>query len=178
MGAARLAAAAGMTGALTAAGAALGGCGGNAAPLTAAQVMQYDAPSHTVQLTADAAYGGLGGDMNFDGYSNGRLSVTVPYGWIVQVTCTNDSQVLRHSCAFVADAPSQALGVRPLAFAEASSPDPYDGSPPGRKSSFEFLADHLGRYRLACLVHGHELDGMWDYLVVGPAGSLPSVTVG
>ena len=60
-------------------------CGGSTPPLSASGIMQYDAAAHTVQLTADAAYGGLGGDMNFDGYSNGHLTVTVPYGWVVQV---------------------------------------------------------------------------------------------
>jgi len=153
-------------------------CGGATPPLSTAQILQYDPAAHTVQLTADAAYGGLGGDMNFDGYSNGRLTVTIPYGWVVQVDCTNDSKLLSHSCAVVADSPSQALGLRPLAFPEASSPDPYDGSKPGRRSTFEFLADRLGRYRLACLVHGHELDGMYAYIVVGAAGTLPSATVG
>lgn len=156
----------------------LSGCGAPASPLSAAQILQYDSPSHTVTLTADAAYGGLGGDMNFDGYANGRLTVTVPYGWIVEVHCTNSSTLLSHSCAVVGDTPPlQSIGLRPLAFQRASSPDPYDGMKPGSSTTFEFLADKAGRYRLACLVHGHELDGMYDYVVVGPPGSLPSVSI-
>jgi len=158
------------------AGAALAACGGPSTPLAAHQILSSDTTSHTVQVTADAAYGGLGGDMNFDGYSNGHLTITVPYGWIVQVDCTNDSKLLSHSCAVVSDDRSQVLGTRPPAFPNAASPDPYDGSRPGAKSTFEFLADRVGRYRLTCLVHGHEVDGMWDYFVVAPAGTPPSVT--
>lgn len=107
--------------------------------------------------------------MNFDGYANGRLTIHVPFGWLVSVKCVNDSHLLQHSCAVVSDTPAS-LGARPLAFPEASSPDPASGSKPGSSATFEFAADRAGRYRIACLVHGHEIDGMWDYLVVGGSG--------
>ena len=153
----------------------LAGCGSPPPPMTARQILGFDATSHTVEVTARAAYGAGNGEMNFDGYGNGALTITVPFGWLISVRCTNDSQLLRHSCAVVSDTPAS-LGYRPLAFPEASSPDPTDGSLPRTSSTFEFVADHLGSYRVACLVHGHEIDGMWDRLVV-ENGVRPSVTV-
>ena len=143
--------------------------------MTPAQVLRYDAGGRTVDITSRAAYAGISGEMNFDGYANGRLTLHVPYGWLVSVTCVNDSHLLLHSCAVVPDVPAT-LGARPLAFPEASSPDPTTGSRPGTSTTFEFVANHVGSYRIACLVHGHEIDGMWDYLVV-EQGVSPSATV-
>ena len=149
--------------------------GGPTTPLSAPQILRFDTGSRTVQITARAAYGSFNQEMNFDGYGNGALTITVPFGWLISVQCVNESQLLRHSCAVVSDTPAS-LGYRPLAFPEASSPDPSAGSVPGASSTFEFVADRPGSYRLACLVHGHEIDGMWDRLVV-ENGVRPSVTV-
>ena len=159
-----------------AASAMLAGCGGPASPLTPARVLRYDAVARTVNITARAGYGGLSGELNFDGYADGQLTLHVPYGWLVSVTCVNDSHLLQHSCAVVPDTPPT-LGARPLAFPEASSPDPTNGSAPATSTTFEFVANRAGSYRIACLVHGHEIDGMWDHLLV-QRGVVPSATIG
>ena len=149
----------------TAAAALLAGCGSPPPPMTARQILRFDATSHTVDVTARAAYGAGNGEMNFDGYANGQLVIRIPVGWLVTVHCINDSKLLLHSCAVVSDTPAT-LGTRPLSFPEASSPDPATGSRPDTTSTFQFVADRTGSYRIACLVHGHEIDGMWDRLVV------------
>lgn len=154
----------------------LASCGGSSPPLRPGQILHFDATARTVDVTAHAAYGAANGEMNFDGYANGHLTIRVPFGWLVSVRCTNDSQLLQHSCAVVADVPAT-LGTRPLAFPEASSPDPANGSHPGTTSTFQFVADRSGSFRIACLVHGHEIDGMWDRLVVTGSG-LPAAVVG
>jgi len=156
-------------------GMALAGCGGQPAPMSARQIVRFDATARTVDVSAHAAYGGANGQMNFDGYANGRLTIDIPVGWLVTVHCVNDSRLLLHSCAIVSDAPAT-LGTRPLAFPEASSPDPATGSRPNTASTFQFVADRTGSFRIACLVHGHEIDGMWDRLVV-TGGQTPSASV-
>ena len=160
----------------TAVAALLAGCGGQPPPMSARQILRFDATSHTVDVTARAAYGAGNGEMNFDGYANGQLTIHIPVGWLVTVHCTNDSRLLLHSCAVVSDTPAT-LGTRPLAFPEASSPDPANGSRANTTSTFQFVADRTGSYRIACLVHGHEIDGMWDRLVVTttqtPSASVP-----
>jgi len=129
----------------------------------------------TVQLTLDASATDANGGFNFDGYSNGALSVSVPVGWTVQVSCNNDSATLSHSCAIVDDRPIFALSP-PIAFPGASIPDPSGGGLPlGGSESFTFVASRVGRYRMTCLVPGHEVAGMWDWFVV-TAGGRPWVT--
>lgn len=109
------------------------------------------------------------GGFNFDGYGNGKLTVTVPEGWKVVVTCTN-RQSLPHSCAIVSG-PSSTTP----AFLGASTPDPTTGLPQGQSATFSFTPNQTGTYRIACLVPGHEDAGMWDTLVVA-WGSSPSIS--
>lgn len=160
---------------IAAAAGTLAGCGSQPAPMSARQILAFDTSARTVDVSAHAAYGSANGEMNFDGYAGGRLTIDIPVGWLVTVHCVNDSKLLQHSCAVVSDAPAT-LGTRPLAFPEASSPDPADGSRPGAISTFQFVADRTGSFRIACLVHGHEIDGMWDRLVV-TAGQTPSASL-
>lgn len=173
MSASRVAAGAAASGA--AAAVLLAGCGSPPAPMSAHQILRFDATNHTVDVTAREAYGAGNGEMNFDGYGNGRLTLRIPVGWLVTVHCTNESKLLLHSCAIVSDTPAT-LGARPLAFPEASSPDPATGSRPDTTSTFQFVADRTGSYRIACLVHGHEIDGMWDRVVVTPSQT-PSASI-
>jgi sulfocyanin len=152
-------------------------CGGSAptaSKLSPSQVISVQAGSRTVQLTLTASdttgYAGF----NFDGYSAGAMTVHVPVGWTVEVTCHNASSVLTHSCAVIDDVPIAPAG-GPIAFAGASTPQPVNGIACGATDDFSFVATRTGRYRIACLVSGHEADGMWDWLVI-TAGGQPFVT--
>lgn len=126
-----------------------------------------------MQLLLVGAADGSDGGFNFDGYGAGEMKVQVPLGWRVDVTCKNASNILSHSCAIVKDrrlSPEAA----PIAFPGASTPAPHQGVPPGGVVSFRFVASKAGVYRIACLVSGHEADGMWDWLNVTKRG-LPSL---
>jgi Sulfocyanin (SoxE) domain len=89
------------------------------------------------------------------------------------VTCKNASTILSRSCAVVEDLPLSPYGA-PLAFLGSSTPEPTGGVAPGSSTSFSFVAAKVGTYRIACLVSGHEIDGMWDWLSVTRAG-LPTL---
>jgi sulfocyanin len=136
---------------------------------TVSKYLTSDASTKTVDLTLVAGATNALGGFNFDGYGNGKLTVTVPEGWKVVVTCTN-RQSVPHSCAIVSGAASTTP-----AFSGASTPDPTTGLPQGQSASFTFTPDQTGTYRIACLVPGHEDAGMWDTLVVASGGS-PSIT--
>ncbi|MGH9102368.1 MAG: sulfocyanin-like copper-binding protein [Acidimicrobiales bacterium] len=138
----------------------LAGCGSKAprADLSSYMTVQRSAHSVTLRLLA-----GKGGSFNFDGYSNGAMTVTVPLGWEVHVDCVNQG-AQRHSCAVVS-------GKSHVAFPGASTTTPAVGLPPGQQQSFSFQASAAGTYRIACLVPGHEDAGMWAGLVVGPGAS-------
>lgn len=144
------------------------------AALPAAQVMSVDTAGQTVTLTLTGSDTSSYGGFNFDGYSTGALTVRVPLGWRVVVECHNASSVFTHSCAVIDDVPIAPSG-GPIAFSGASTANPVSGLPCGESASFSFVATRTGRYRIACLVSGHEADGMWDWLVV-TSGGRPAVT--
>jgi hypothetical protein len=156
--------------ALAASGGTLAGCSHSGQAVTKGSILTSDPATKTVGLLLVSSATDGDGGFNFDGYWNGAMRVSVPVGWQVNVTCKNASTTLSHSCAIVKDVPLSPFGA-PLAFPGASSPTPVDGLLPGVATTFSFVADKVGTYRIACLVSGHEFDGMWDWLFVTPGGS-------
>jgi len=77
------------------------------------------------------------------------------------VHCVNNSASTRHSCAIVRGV----SGTAP-AFPGAATPAPQAGLPSHHSAVFSFVPTRVGSYRIACLVPGHELAGMWDVLDV------------
>jgi NAD(P)-dependent dehydrogenase (short-subunit alcohol dehydrogenase family) len=76
----------------------------------------------TAYLTLIAGWSDADGGLNFDGYSNGTMLVTVPLGWHVQVAFSNHSAA-PHSVEVIAyHTPVPETGVR-AAFKNAQSPD-------------------------------------------------------
>lgn len=165
-----------LAGALSAAiglGGILASCGHSGASVKTSSILTSDADTRTVDLLLVSSSTGADGGFNFDGYGDGAMRVSIPLGWQVDVTCTNASAILSHSCAIVDDVELSPDGA-PIAFPGASSPQPQSGVSPGKSTSFTFVASRVGTYRIACLVSGHEIDGMWDWLDVTPSG-LPSL---
>lgn len=153
----------------------LSACGSStsAAPLSHSAILKADAATKVVHLELVANETSSFSGFNFDGYGGGAMRVNVPVGWTVDVTCTNESTTMAHSCAIVDDAPIALSGGR-IAFAGATIPDPANGLGLGESESFQFIAAKVGTYRIDCLVIGHEADGMWDWFNVTDGGS-PSV---
>lgn len=131
--------------------------------------LSYDERNHSVVLLLIAGDTASDNAFNFDGYSAGGMTVSVPSGWSVTVQCANRGTV-PHSCAIV---PATG-GVAP-AFPGASTPHPEIGLAPGASTAFDFVPRSPGSYRIECLVPGHEEAGMWDSFEVTPGG-LPSIS--
>jgi FtsP/CotA-like multicopper oxidase with cupredoxin domain len=137
------------------------GCGASSRrslPLSA--WLSFRARDETVNLRLVTAYNNAYNGFNFNGYAKGQVLVEIPQGWRVEVRCMNDSPDMRHSCAIV-----RGLTASP-AFPGAASPHATGGLPPGGAATFSFAATKAGTYRIACLVPGHEQEGMWDVLDV------------
>lgn len=151
----------------------LSACGGTAADFTAGQpanpLMTVYAKSHTVDLYLRAADPNGSTQFNFDGASAGHMTISVPAGWTVDGTCHNESTILTHSCAIVAQ------GTTTLAFPGSAVPHPVTGIKPGSAETFSFVASRPGSYQLVCLVPGHRDAGMWDHFVV-TSGGQPTIT--
>jgi hypothetical protein len=126
--------------------------------------LAVDRRARSVTITLIAAYDGVNGGFNFDGYSR-VLAWRIPRGWTVHVVCKNRGP-LRHSCAVVPSA-----GTTKLSFRGASTPQPLLGLEAGHSAEFSFRASRVGHYRLVCLVPGHEEARMWDVLEIVRGGS-------
>lgn len=150
-------------------------CGPSGESVKRSSILTGDADTTTARLLLVSSSTGADGGFNFDGYGDGGMRISIPVGWQVDVTCKNASTTLSHSCAIVEDLPLSPNGA-PLAFAGSGTPAPTGGVQPGVSKSFSFVAARVGTYRIACLVSGHEIDGMWDWLTVTPAGA-PHVTI-
>ncbi len=130
----------------------------------------------TVNLTLIAAYNDAGGGFNFNGGSNGKMTITVPLGDRVNVTFSNNSP-LGHSAQIVAFAKSPPVSTVPDAFKGANSPDPTSGVAKGTTQKFSFVANKAGTYLLICAVPGHASAGMWDVLVVSKSAKTASIAL-
>jgi len=160
----------------------IGGSGGPV-PLTAQAAgapswMHVDAPHKRVTFQVTAAGTGANGTLNFNGYADGQMTVTVPAGWRVHIDFVNSGAgALPHSLEVIRDVrPVPPEGVAP-AIAEAESRNLIPGIPPLQADIFEFTAAPAGRYLWLCGVPRHGIQGMWDRVVVSPTARLPSVVV-
>ena len=138
------------------------------------QILTYNQHTKTADLLLVAAATSGYGGFNFDGYSVGEMTVKVPLGWRVNVECKNESLVLTHSCSIIKDEPISPYGSE-VVFG-ATSPHPSTGIGYGVIAKYSFTLKKVGKYRIACLVIGHEADGMWDWFDITKSG-LPAVII-
>lgn len=127
------------------------------------QFLSVDAANKSVTLTLNI------GNFNFDGFSNGQMTVNVPQGWSVTVQCNNKSTV-PHSCAIVQNTSSTSPAI-----SGAATSNPTSGLQPNSSGTFTFTAASTGQYLIGCLVPGHMSAGMWDHFDVTSSGS-PSIS--
>jgi hypothetical protein len=139
--------------------------------------VRADAAHKSVSFTVNAADGGANGTLNFNGYADGAMAVTVPVGWRVHVDFYNTGAgALPHSLEVireVAKVPVQ--GISP-AIPKAATNDLIAGTPPQQKDSFDFIAQPAGRYYWFCGVPTHGYSGMWDRFVISATAKLPAVS--
>src|SRR5579884_2916463 len=133
------------------------------------QYLSTDAAARSVTIDLIASKSGAGNTFNFNGYTDGKMTVSVPVGWKVTVNCRNQGSI-PHSCSIV----SEANSTTPV-FPGATSPNPTSGVPAGGTQTFSFTPDRTGTFRIACLVPGHEDAGMWDTFQVTASGT-PSIS--
>lgn len=137
-----------------------------------------DAEQKVVTLKLIGSMNHANGTMNFNGYGNGELTVTVPLGWTVKVEFSNGGfGALPHSVAVIDAKKRPKLQGGEPAFPEATTVKLVQGLVPGETDSFEFVADKPGRFLLWCGVPSHGANGMWNHLVISKAARAVQVTV-
>ena len=158
-----------------------GGAGSAPQPLPAATVpswMTADTAHKLVAFVVTAAQSGANGTLNFNGYANGQMTVTVPVGWSVHIDFDNSGAgALPHSLEVIRAARSMPPeGITP-AIPQAETNNLIAGTPPQQRDSLDFVAAPAGNYLWFCGVPAHGTEGMWDRFNVSGSAHLPSVTV-
>jgi sulfocyanin len=164
-----------MCGAMTAAALLLSATAPAAAASSSANKwLAVNAARKTVTLTLLAGVNSQGSEMNFNGDGKGKMVVTVPVGWTVDVSFKNVGTI-PHSAVIEAWSTSlNSLTPKP-AWPGAETPNPVQGTPPGGHAAFHFVANRPGTYRIVCAVPGHAVMGMWDTLVVSKTAKVPAI---
>jgi len=133
------------------------------------------AKTATLQLTAGLTQ--LNGGLNFNGFNDGKLTLTVPANWTVVLRFTNHDANLPHSAEVVdTTKPMPAGPVEPPAFPHAMTGKLMQGLGAGQTDSLRFVANKAGSYMIFCAVPGHGLAGMWIRLKVSPTEKRPTLT--
>jgi plastocyanin len=129
-----------------------------------------------VTLTLTAAYTSAAGGLNFNGDARGKMVVSVPVGYTVNVIFTNKSAVPHSAVITAYSKRSSASGFTPV-FHGAESNNPTRGITRGTTQRFSFVANKVGTYAIVCAVPGHAIVGMWDVFKVTPS-SKPGISPG
>lgn len=127
----------------------------------------------TFQLIAGLT--GLNGALNFNGFRDGGLTLTVPRGSHVVIPFRNNDGMLPHSAEVIANALPVPPGPMPAVFPRAFTVRLDQGLPPQGQDTLRFVADREGSFLIFCGVPGHGTQGMWIRFRVVDKGNAPSL---
>jgi len=139
-------------------------------PMTTPEWYSVDHGARTVSLAITAGATSENNYWNYNGFTNGDLAITVPEGYTVSITLTNDDPNMAHSLGISAETSNFTMppAAEP-AFAGAITGNPtsmIDATMPGQTETIEFVADRAGSYSMVCFIPGHSAIGMWTYFNV------------
>jgi len=127
----------------------------------------------TFQLTAGLTQ--LNGGLNFNGFNDGKLTLTVPTNWNVVIKFVNHDANLPHSVEVVDSVKPMPVGPLDAAFPRAMTGRLMLGIGSGETDSLRFVASKPGTYLIFCAVPGHGLAGMWLRLKVSATEKQPKL---
>ena len=131
--------------------------------------LTVNSKQHAVTFILIAGYTNALDGLNFNGDDNGKMVLSVPAGYRVNVVFSNRSAA-PHSAVFTPYAQKDNAGSYRLAFKGSSTSNWINGTTAGHTQKFSFVATTAGKYALVCGVPGHEAAGMWAVLQVTHGG--------
>jgi sulfocyanin len=139
--------------------------------------LSANAGSKTVTFELTAGLTPINGALNFNGYHDGGLTVTVPNGWTMIWEFANHDGMLPHSAQVAPNKiPVPPASVTP-AIARAYTDNLDAGIPPQGTDVDRFTVTPAGEYLIMCGVPGHALAGMWIRLEVSSTATEPAMAV-
>ncbi len=137
--------------------------------------LRADAASKTADFKLVAGLTDANGGMNFNGFSQGALVLTVPQAWSVVLHFKNEDPNLPHSVEVIAEARAVPSGPVPPAFEHAATGRLEQGFPSGQSADLRFVAGKSGSFLIFCAVPGHGAAGMWIRLAVSGSADKPAL---
>ena len=144
-------------------------------PVIDASWLQFDTATQTVSFQLIAGLTGLNGALNFNGFRDGELTLTVPLGSNVVLHFRNHDGMLPHSAEVIPDAHPLPPGPVAPALARALTVRLEQGLISDQTDDLRFIADRGGSYLIFCGVPGHGAAGMWIRLEVLGSIRTPSL---
>jgi sulfocyanin len=111
---------------------------------------------------------------NFNGYTNGELTLTVPESTNVVMNFVNEDGT-PHSAVVIEDKDPMPTMAETPAIPRAYTVKAIEGLGYYAKDVMRFKAAPAGDYRIFCGVPGHGLSGMWIRLKVAPGIPAPTM---
>jgi hypothetical protein len=131
------------------------------------QWLKYDAASNT------ATFELMAGPFNFNGFTNGGATLTLPPKSNVVMNFVNKDGTPHSAEVIPGDGPIPNAGVDP-AIPRAYTNKLLEGLPQEGSDVMRFSVPETGTYRIFCGVPGHGLGGMWIWMKVDPAAKAAS----
>lgn len=138
--------------------------------------LTVDSATKTATFQLVAGQTKLNSGLNFNGFNDGKLTVTVPQNWNVVIQFVNKDPNLPHSAEVVDTTKPMPAGPVDPSFPRAMTIKLMEGLASGETDTFRFTASKPGSYMLFCPVPGHGLAGMWIRLKVSPTDKRPTLT--
>jgi uncharacterized cupredoxin-like copper-binding protein len=138
--------------------------------------LSVDTTAKTATFQLVAGLTGLNGGLNFNGFNEGKLTLTVPQNWTVAIHFANKDQNLTHSAEVVDSVKPVPPGPGDPAFPRAMTQKLMVGMSAGQTDSMSFVASKPGTYLIFCGVPGHGIAGMWLRLKVSATEKRPTLT--
>ena len=146
-----------------------------ATPVIDPSWLQFDTATQAVSFQLIAGLTGLNGALNFNGFRDGDLALTVPLGSNVVLHFRNHDGMLPHSAEVIPDTHPLPPGAVAPAFARALTVRLEQGLISEQTDDLRFIADRGGSYLIFCGVPGHGAAGMWIRLEVVGSIRTPSL---
>jgi len=148
-----------------------------AAGMSVPSWMTVDRAANTVTLDVVAGQDASNNRWNFNGYSQGQATITVPQGATVTIRFRNNDPAVYHSIgvdARIGDFPALFESPAPVFPGAISSnaTDPAGATAPNAAEEISFTAGTAGRYSMVCYVPAHASAGMWVHFDVSADGSV------